>query len=195
ILENFEDLEAVGDEHREDILETTKEEVFDTLKENLRPEFLNRIDERIMFLPLTQEEIKQILKLLLKKTEKLLARKGMVLKVSERALSWLAERGYDPQFGARPMKRVLQRDLVDGLSSAIIADTFERGDTIYIDLDDNKLSYSKEPFDPNAEFVPTGETAAKKRRRRASKKRKDNVEDLKKTTDDLNDAIAEVQED
>ena len=195
ILENFEDLEAVGDEHREDILETTKEEVFDTLKENLRPEFLNRIDERIMFLPLTQEEIKQILKLLLKKTEKLLARKGMVLKVSERALSWLAERGYDPQFGARPMKRVLQRDLVDGLSSAIIADTLERGDTIYIDLDDNKLSYSKEPFDPNAEFVPTGETAAKKRRRRASKKRKDNVEDLKKTTDDLNDAIAEVQED
>ncbi|MEL7426019.1 MAG: AAA family ATPase, partial [Bacteroidota bacterium] len=195
ILENFEDLEAVGDEHREDILETTKEEVFDTLKENLRPEFLNRIDERIMFLPLTQEEIKQILKLLLKKTEKLLARKGMVLKVSERALSWLAERGYDPQFGARPMKRVLQRDLVDGLSSAIIADTFERGDTIYIDLDDNKLSYSKEPFDPNAEFVPTGETAAKKRRRRASKKRKDNVEDLKKATDDLNDAIAEVQED
>ncbi|MEL6659640.1 MAG: ATP-dependent chaperone ClpB [Bacteroidota bacterium] len=195
ILENFEDLEAVGDEHREDILETTKEEVFDTLKENLRPEFLNRIDERIMFLPLTQEEIKQILKLLLKKTEKLLARKGMVLKVSERALSWLAERGYDPQFGARPMKRVLQRDLVDGLSSAIIADTFERGDTIYIDLDDNKLSYSKKPFDPNAEFVPTGETAAKKRRRRASKKRKDNVEDLKKATDDLNDAIAEVQED
>ena len=195
ILENFEDLEAVGDEHRQDILETTKEEVFDTLKDNLRPEFLNRIDERIMFLPLTQEEIKQILKLLLRKTEKMLARKGMVLKVSERALGWLAERGYDPQFGARPMKRVLQRDLVDGLSSAIISDVFHRGDTIYIDLAEDKLSFSTEPFDPDATFEPTGETAAKKRRRRSAKKKKDNIEDLKKATDDLNDAIAEVKED
>ena len=119
----------------------------------------------------------------------------MVLKVSERALSWLAERGYDPQFGARPMKRVLQRDLVDGLSSQIISDTFQRGDTIYIDLAEDKLSYSTAPFDPAAEFVPTGETAAKKRRRRAAKKQKDNVEELKKATDDLNDAIAEVKED
>ena len=165
------------------------------MKDNLRPEFLNRIDERIMFLPLTQEEIKKILKLLLRKTEKMLARKGMVLKVSERALDWLAERGYDPQFGARPMKRVLQRDLVDGLASEIIADTFDRGDTIYIDLDGDKLGYSTEPFDPDAKFTPTGETPAKKRRRRASKKREDQVEELKKATDDLNDAIAEVKED
>ncbi|MCB0616943.1 MAG: AAA family ATPase, partial [Phaeodactylibacter sp.] len=77
ILENFEDLEAVGEDKREEIIETTKEEVFDALKEHLRPEFLNRIDEQIMFLPLSREEIHQILQLLLKKVVKMLARQGM----------------------------------------------------------------------------------------------------------------------
>ncbi|WP_367391541.1 ATP-dependent chaperone ClpB [Lewinella sp. LCG006] len=194
ILENFEDLDAVGEEHRNEIIETTKEEVFETLKENLRPEFLNRIDERIMFLPLTREEIKKISKLLLRKTEKMLAQKGMVMKISERALDWLADRGYDPQFGARPMKRVLQRDLVDGLSSVIIADTFSAGDTIYVDLEKEALSFSKEPFDPNATYTPkTAEEAPKKRSRRSSKKREDTVDELKKATDDLNDAVTELE--
>ncbi|MEL7222219.1 MAG: AAA family ATPase, partial [Bacteroidota bacterium] len=193
ILENFEDLEAVGEEHRQDILETTKEEVFEALKDNLRPEFLNRIDERIMFLPLTQAEIKQIAKLLLRKTEKMLARKGMILKISERAMDWLAERGYDPQFGARPMKRVLQRDLVDGLSREIISDVFIAGDTIYADLDGKALSYSKEPFDPDETYTPDKEVAAKRKRRRSAKKRKDNLDELKKATDDLNDAVEEAK--
>lgn len=193
ILENFEDLDAVGEEHRNDIVATTKEEVFEALKDNLRPEFLNRIDERIMFLPLTREEIKKISKLLLRKTEKMLARKGMVMKISERALDWLAERGYDPQFGARPMKRVIQRDLVDGLSSIIIADTFTTGDTIYVDLAEDALSFSKEPFDPNATYTPKAAAEApKKRSRRSSKKREDAVEELKKATDDLNDAVTEL---
>jgi ATP-dependent Clp protease ATP-binding subunit ClpB len=193
ILENFEDLDAVGEEHRNDIVATTKEEVFEALKDNLRPEFLNRIDERIMFLPLTRAEIKKISKLLLRKTEKMLARKGMVMKISERALDWLAERGYDPQFGARPMKRVIQRDLVDGLSSIIIADTFTTGDTIYVDLAEDALSFSKEPFDPNATYTPKAAAEApKKRSRRSSKKREDAVEELKKATDDLNDAVTEL---
>lgn len=196
ILENFEDLQAVGEEHRQDILETTQEEVFDALKENMRPEFINRIDEQIMFLPLTQAEIKQILGLLLKKTEKRLAQKGMVMKVNERALDWMAERGYDPQFGARPMKRVLQQDLVDGLSRELIANTFIAGDTIYIDLGQDQLTFSKEPFDENATYEAKEETpAAKKRKRRKAKKREDQLDELKKATDDLNDAVKEVQED
>jgi ATP-dependent Clp protease ATP-binding subunit ClpB len=195
ILENFEDLgEVVEEEHRNDIIANTRDEVFETLKENLRPEFLNRIDERIMFLPLTRAEIKQISKLLLRKTEKMLAQKGMILKLSERALDWLAERGYDPQFGARPMKRVLQRDLVDGLSSVIIADTFTAGDTIYVDLNGDALGFSKEPFDPNATYTPkAAEEAPKKRSRRSSKKREDTVDELKKATDDLNDAVTELE--
>ncbi len=203
ILENFEDLEAVGDEHREEIIATTREEVFDNLKENLRPEFLNRIDERIMFLPLTQEEIKQIAGLLMRKTQKMLARKGMVIKVSERAMDWLAERGYDPQFGARPMKRVLQQDLVDGLSRELIAGTFGAGDTIYVDLGDSALSFSTDPYPAEADepappktTTPASENEGGGRRRRRSKKKQDDqLEELKKATDDLNEAVAKVKED
>ena len=197
ILEKFEDLEAVGEEHREEILETTQEEVFEALKENLRPEFLNRIDERVMFLPLTLIEIKKILGLLLKKTEKRLAQKGMTIKVNEIALDWMADRGYDPQFGARPMKRVLQRDLIDDLSKELIASTFVEGDTIYVDLDQKNdvLTFSKEPFDETVKFEPKSDTPAKKKRaRRKSKKADNKVEELKKATDDLNDAVADVQE-
>jgi ATP-dependent Clp protease ATP-binding subunit ClpB len=150
ILENFEDLASVGPEHRDDIIKTTKEEVFEFLKDELRPEFLNRIDERIMFLPLDQGEIKQIARLLLRKTEKMLARQGMMLKISERALDWLADRGYDPQFGARPMKRVLQADLADELSKDLISGKFVAGDTIYTDLGKDELSFSKKPFHAKA---------------------------------------------
>ncbi|MCB0636339.1 MAG: ATP-dependent chaperone ClpB [Lewinella sp.] len=193
ILENFEDLQAVGDDHRQEILNTTKEEVFDLLKDNLRPEFLNRIDERIMFLPLSAEEIKLILGLLLRKTEKQLARQGMVIKVSERGRNWLAERGYDPQFGARPMKRVLQQDLIDELSKSLIAGTFAAGDTIYVDLGDDQLTFSKEPY-PAAADEPTAPKASdNKRSRRSRKKREDQLEDLKKATDDLNEAVDQVK--
>ncbi|MEL7161606.1 MAG: type VI secretion system ATPase TssH, partial [Bacteroidota bacterium] len=139
---------------------TTKEEVFDTLKDELRPEFLNRIDERIMFLPLTREEIKKIARLLLRKTEKMLARQGMVIKISDRALDWLAERGYDPQFGARPMKRVLQADLADELSKDLIAGNFVTGDTIYTDVGKDELVFSKDPFPEKQAAAEVDEEAA-----------------------------------
>ena len=162
ILENFEDLASVGEEHREDIIATTKEEVFETLKDELRPEFLNRIDERIMFTPLDRQEIKKIARLLLRRTEKMLARQGMIIKISEKALDWLADRGYDPQFGARPMKRVLQADLADELSKDLIAGNFVAGDTIFADLaDDGKqLSFGKEPFPPQQPASEVDEEAA-----------------------------------
>jgi ATP-dependent Clp protease ATP-binding subunit ClpB len=160
ILENFEDLASVGPEHREDIINTTREEVFEFLKEELRPEFLNRIDERIMFLPLDRSEIKQIARLLLRKTEKMLARQGMILKMTDRALDWLAERGYDPQFGARPMKRVLQADLADELSKDLISGKFVAGDTIFTDLNKDILTFSKEPFPAKAKAAEVDEEAA-----------------------------------
>lgn len=130
ILENFEDLEALGEKHRAEIIATTKEEVFNRLKENLRPEFINRIDERIMFLPLTKEEIKKILGLLMHKVEKYLADKELSIRLSDEAVDFLVERGYDPQFGARPLKRVLQRELIDELSRDIIAQRFKPGTQI-----------------------------------------------------------------
>lgn len=113
----------------------------------MRPEFLNRIDEQIMFLPLSKEEIGEILELLLKKTQKMLAGKGIVLKVSDKAKSLLADLGYDPQFGARPMKRVLQKEVINELSKLVLASTFGAGDTIYIHADKKGLTFSKDPFE------------------------------------------------
>ncbi len=124
ILENFEDLESVGEEHREDIIETTQGEIIDLLKEELRPEFLNRIDEKIMFLPLTKPEIGKIMGLMMRSIHKLLAKKSLTLSLSDDVKDLLIDRGYDPQFGARPLKRVLQTMIVNPLSKEIIADRF-----------------------------------------------------------------------
>jgi ATP-dependent Clp protease ATP-binding subunit ClpB len=147
IMENFEDLADMGEKHRTEIIATTKEEVFNLLKENLRPEFLNRIDEQILFLPLNKAEIKQILELLLKKTQKMLAKQGIILKVSEPAMDMLADMGYDPQFGARPMKRVLQKDVINELSKLVLSGEAAIGDTIYIHTDKKGLTFSKTPYE------------------------------------------------
>ncbi len=146
ILENFEDLEEASDKHRVEILETTRNEVFDLLIQSLRPEFLNRIDEKIMFLPLTKEEMKEILGLLMKGVDKMLAKQGIIMKMSERAKDLLTDLGYDPQFGARPMKRVLQKEVVNPISKKILAGEFGAGDTIYIHEDYLGLTFKKEPW-------------------------------------------------
>ncbi len=187
ILENFEDLEAVGDDHRGEIIETTRMEVFDMLKENLRPEFLNRIDEKIMFLPLTKSEIKLIAKILLKKVSKNLATQEISIDFSETAMDLLADLGYDPQFGARPLKRVIQKEIINELSKEVLKGTYGPGDTIYIGTDkkgftfDSKKSNSTDK--PSALKKPT-----------KSKKEKE-LEKLKNATDDVNKAIKDVKKD
>jgi len=148
ILENFEDLAEMGDKHRTEVLETTKAEVLNMLKENMRPEFLNRIDDQIMFLPLDKIEIYQVLDLLLKGTQKMLAKQGLLLKMSEKAKGFLTNLGYDPQYGARPLKRVLQKEVINELSRQILIGTFSFGDTIYIDANNKGLLFSKDPFEP-----------------------------------------------
>lgn len=205
ILENFEDLEVVGDDKREEIIEATKEEVFDHLKEHLRPEFLNRIDEQIMFLPLSRKEIHQILKLLLKKVERMLNRQGMVLRISEPALDYLADLGYDPQFGARPMKRVLQREIVNELSKHVIAGQFSAGDTIHVNLKQGKLSFDKAaggtPPTSQPSEVPEAEKKgvekAKNEEERVKKlaKHQRNIKDLEKATKEVQDALKDIEED
>ncbi len=144
ILENFEDLQEVGDEHRADIIETTKVEVFEVLKESLRPEFLNRIDEKIMFLPLTKEEIKQIALLLLKKVRKNLAKSGIAMELDDRAMDMIADLGYDPQFGARPLKRVIQKELVNGLSKLVLSGELSDGDLVKVSTDKIGISFKIE---------------------------------------------------
>ena len=148
ILENFEDLAEMGDKHRTEVLETTKAEVLNMLKENMRPEFLNRIDDQIMFLPLDKIEIYKVLDLLLKGTQKMLAKQGLLLKMSEKAKGFLTNLGYDPQYGARPLKRVLQKEVINELSRQILVGTFSFGDTIYIDANNKGLLFSKDPFEP-----------------------------------------------
>ncbi|GJM33084.1 MAG: chaperone protein ClpB [Saprospiraceae bacterium] len=204
ILENFEDLDAVGDQHRQEIIETTKEEVFNQLKENLRPEFINRIDEQILFLPLSREEIKQILRLLLKKVDKMLVGQGMVLRVSDPAMEKLADLGYDPQFGARPMKRVLQREVINELSKQLIGGGFTSGDTIYLDAPKGELTFGKEPF-KGAVHVPKPKEGAAKAKKEADQKaadakakkaaehRKKQLEELQQATEDLEDSVKKLK--
>ncbi len=217
ILENFEDLDAFGEEKREEIIEATKEEVFGLLKENLRPEFLNRIDEQIMFTPLSRTEIHQILMLLLKTVHKMLGQNGIVMRVSERALDWLADLGYDPQFGARPLKRVLQKEVVNKLSILVISETFSTGETIYIDEKDGELTFTKEPFEGTSLEPPVNDTeeannlSNKEDKNSKEKENKDpemekaetkadieermkQVEELKKATKDLEDAVKDLEE-
>ena len=148
ILENFEDLAEMGDKHRTEVLETTKAEVLNMLKENMRPEFLNRIDDQIMFLPLDKIEIYKVLDLLLKGTQKMLAKQGLLLKMSEKAKGFLTNLGYDPQYGARPLKRVLQKEVINELSRQILIGSFSFGDTIYIVANNKGLLFSKDPFEP-----------------------------------------------
>jgi ATP-dependent Clp protease ATP-binding subunit ClpB len=190
ILENFEDLEALGESQREDILSTTKEEVFEKLKENLRPEFLNRIDDKIMFLPLNREEIKQIAVLLLKKIKKNLANRELALEISDNALTLLSELGYDPQFGARPLKRVIETELVNELAIQVLSGQFEEGDTIYVDADKNGFVFSEEGFIGDGSS-PTKEKGEKTKSRRRSK----NVKDLEKATKEVNELVKDIKDD
>ncbi len=184
ILENFEDLDAVGEEHRADILETTKHEVFDLLKENLRPEFLNRIDEKIMFLPLTKAEIKKIAAILLRKAKKNLKRQDITLEISESGMDLLADLGYEPQFGARPLKRVIQRELINRLSKEVLSGKFSPGDTIYVGTDNKGFTFSKE--DKQSTEKPT---VAKKEGKAKKEKKEKQLDELKKATKDLEEEV------
>lgn len=181
ILENFEDLDAVGEEHRADIIETTKLEVFDVLKEKLRPEFLNRIDDKIMFLPLTKDEIKQIAHILLRKVKKNLKRQEIEIELSDSALDLIADLGYDPQFGARPLKRVIQRDLINELSKSVLSGKFAAGDTIHVGTDKKGFTFS--------ETASKSKDKPKVEKKATKSKRDKQLNDLKKATKDLEDEI------
>jgi len=180
----------LGESQRNDIIATTKEEVFEKLKENLRPEFLNRIDDKIMFLPLSKDEIKQIAVLLLKKIKKNLANRELALEINDNALSLLAEMGYDPQFGARPLKRVIETELVNELAIQVLSGEFEEGDTIYVDADKNGFVFSEEGFIGDGSS-PTKENGEKSKSRRRGK----NVKDLEKATKEVNELVKDIKDD
>ena len=130
IQENFEDL---GNEDRDGIIERTKIEVLSLLKKTIRPELLNRIDETIMFTPLTREDIHQIVKLQLKGLTSMLAKNDIQLEFSDEAVNKIAELGYNPQFGARPVKRVLQKNVLNELSKEILSGKVKADSKILLD--------------------------------------------------------------
>ena len=121
--------------NREAVIEETKRTVLDLLKRTIRPEFLNRIDETIMFEPLTQSEIREVVKLQVASVQKMLEQNGITLSLSDAAINLLTREGYDPEFGARPVKRAIQRLLLNDLSKAILAGTVSRDHEIHVDTD------------------------------------------------------------
>jgi len=130
------------DASREAVIEETKRTVLEQLKRTIRPEFLNRIDETIMFEPLTQAEIREVVKLQVAGVQKMLSQNGIALTLTDAAIDLLTREGYDPEFGARPVKRAIQRLLLNDLSKAILAGTVSRDHEIRVDASGDHLSFS-----------------------------------------------------
>ncbi|MBP6430814.1 MAG: ATP-dependent chaperone ClpB [Ferruginibacter sp.] len=141
IQENF---EMINEKNKDEIVKGTKAEVMNLLKETIRPEFLNRIDEIIMFQPLLKKEITGIIKIQLEELRKLVAQSGINLKFSDYAINYLAEHGYDPQFGARPLKRLIQKEIVNQLSKKILSGDIDKNKTVLIDVFDNDVVFINE---------------------------------------------------
>jgi ATP-dependent Clp protease ATP-binding subunit ClpB len=155
IQDNF---EQINEANAEEVIENTKQQVFDILKQTVRPEFLNRIDETIMFRPLTNEDIEGIIKIQINSLQKRLLENDIKIDITKEGIEALAELGYDPQFGARPVKRVIQKEILNQLSKEILAGSVRSDDDILIDAFDNKFVFRKNETKKNA--APVGETVA-----------------------------------
>jgi len=136
-----ESYEAMTDKNKEEVMIKTRTQVFDLLKKSIRPEFLNRIDEVIMFEPLTRKDVKEIVRIQFEQIVKRFEEQHFKLKATEEALNWLAELGFDPQFGARPVKRVLQKQILNELSKQLLEGKIDKEKEIVIDMIDNKFVF------------------------------------------------------
>lgn len=141
IQENFEN---VNESNKEEVVERTKAEVMNLLRQTIRPEFLNRIDEVIMFEPLMKNEIKGIIRLQLESLKQLVAQSGISLQFSDYTMDYLAENGYDPQFGARPLKRLIQKEIVNQLSKRILAGDIDKSRPVLVDVFDGTVVFRNE---------------------------------------------------
>ncbi len=138
IRENF---AGITPKNHDEVVEKTKNEVLDILKATVRPEFLNRIDETIMFEPLNLKEIEQVVRIQLNGVVKMLKGNGVQLEFTDEAIVWIAQMGFDPEFGARPVKRVIQRMVLDPLSRQLLAGTIDKSTPIIIDMKDGELEF------------------------------------------------------
>jgi len=143
IMEAFEDL---GEKSLDEVMERTKGEVMGLLRQTVRPEFLNRVDEIILFQPLLKKEIRGIVQIQLKHLSDLLLDSGIQLQFSDYALSYLSEQGFDPQFGARPLKRLIQKAIVNPLSKKILSGEIDRSQPVLVDVFDDMVVFRNEPL-------------------------------------------------
>jgi ATP-dependent Clp protease ATP-binding subunit ClpB len=138
IQENFEDINM---QKRDEVIEKTKDEVIDLLKKTIRPEFLNRIDEIIMFTPLNKQEVTKIVRLQLELLTRMLKEKNILFSATEDAIESLTEKGFDPQYGARPIKRVIQKEVLNELSKEILAGNIVAQSEILLDSFNDKFVF------------------------------------------------------
>ena len=138
IQENYDTMTA---KNKDAVMAKTKTEVFELLRKSIRPEFLNRIDEVIMFEPLNRENIHKIVEIQFNGVAKLLAEQHIQISATHEAIDWLAQLGYDPQFGARPVKRVMQKQVLNELSKQILSGTIDKEKEIVLDMFDNKFVF------------------------------------------------------
>lgn len=141
IQENFED---IMEENREEVVERTKDQVMEMLRQTIRPEFLNRIDEIILFQPLMRKEIRGIIAIQLENLKTLVAHSGIQLKFTEYLIDFLAEHGFDPQFGARPLKRLIQKEIINPLSKKILSEDIDKSLPVLVDVFDNTVVFRNE---------------------------------------------------
>jgi ATP-dependent Clp protease ATP-binding subunit ClpB len=149
IRENF---EKMDESNLDQVIENTRKQVFELLKRNLRPEFLNRIDELVMFKPLTKDHMAGIIRIQLENLNKQLARQDISIELTDSCVEYLIDQGFDMQFGARPLKRLLQKKILDGLSMALLEGRVSPGMHVRADVDDGTIVFQTERKEP-AELV------------------------------------------
>ncbi|PLZ51065.1 AAA family ATPase, partial [Fischerella thermalis] len=133
-------LDVAGDDSK---YEEMRDRVMEAMRANFRPEFLNRIDEIIIFHSLQSQQLREIVKLQVQRLEQRLVERKLALKLSEEALDWLAQVGYDPVYGARPLKRAIQTELETPIAKAILRGEFHEGDTIYVGMENERLVFKR----------------------------------------------------
>ncbi|HEY1113217.1 MAG TPA: ATP-dependent chaperone ClpB [Chitinophagaceae bacterium] len=145
IQANFED---VTERNKDEVVERTKTEVMAVLRQNIRPEFLNRVDEIILFQPLMKSEIRGIIRIQLNNLRDLVAPTGIQLRFSDYLLDYLADNGFDPQYGARPLKRLIQKEIINGLSKKILAGDIDKAHPVLVDVFDNVVVFRNDMEQP-----------------------------------------------
>jgi ATP-dependent Clp protease ATP-binding subunit ClpB len=137
-------LDVSGDDEQYDVM---RSRVMDAMRSQFRPEFLNRIDEIIIFHALKQNQLREIVKIQVQRLSQRLSDRKIALKLSEAALDFLAAVGYDPVYGARPLKRAIQRELETQIAKSILRGDFSENDTIFVDVENERLAFKRLPSD------------------------------------------------